>query len=45
MNLYVATALPYLPQVPHEPKSCTALPEIIEELQINSITRELSHKE
>jgi hypothetical protein len=45
MNLYVATALPYLSQVPHGPIRCTALPEIIEELQINGITREVSHKE
>jgi hypothetical protein len=37
MNLYVATAFTYLSQVPHVPISCTALPEIIEELQINSI--------
>jgi hypothetical protein len=37
MNLYVATAFTYLSQVPHIPISCTALPEIIEELQINSI--------
>jgi hypothetical protein len=37
MNLYVATALTYLSQVPHGPISCTALPDIIEELQINSI--------
>jgi hypothetical protein len=34
MNLYVATDLTYLSQVPHVPISCTALPEIIEELQI-----------
>jgi hypothetical protein len=45
MNLYVTTALPYLSQIPHGPISCTSLPEIIEELQINSIARELSHKE
>jgi hypothetical protein len=37
MNLLVTTALTYLSQVPHVPISCTALSEIIEELQINSI--------
>jgi hypothetical protein len=37
MNLNVATALTYLYQVLHAPISCTAFPEIIEELQINSI--------
>jgi hypothetical protein len=37
MNLYVATALTYLSQVPQVAISCTALPGIIEELQINNI--------
>jgi hypothetical protein len=48
MNLPVATALTYLlyviPQVQYVTFSCTALPEHMQDLKTNSLTREYFHK-
>jgi hypothetical protein len=44
-NLHVATALTYICQVPHVPISYTALPDIIQDLHINSITPEFFHND